>query len=193
MVSLGPNELGTGFILCRIQVQDDFISFCRNISSGSAHHMKLLPKLSRTLFVFCRCLILFNIPLAQQSCGVVCWFHSVPTSFSPSICLSLHLDMLLENDGSFSEVINGTDICLDSTHLYWYDKCHLRLGFVQATGAHEAYLSRLGSCCRFVHIKIRLSHIPCSLWLLLPISWIIFICGTNQPMKGECVILFPGQ
>ena len=38
-----------------------------------------------------------------------------------SVRLSITLDMLLENYGNFGEVINGTDIRPDSTHLSWYD------------------------------------------------------------------------
>ena len=37
--------------------------------------------------------------------------------FSRFISDSITLDMLLENDGNFGEVINGTDIRPDSTHL----------------------------------------------------------------------------
>ena len=37
--------------------------------------------------------------------------------FSRFISDSITLDMLLENDGNFGEVIHGTDIRLDSTHL----------------------------------------------------------------------------
>ena len=37
--------------------------------------------------------------------------------FSRFITDSITLDMLLENDGNFGEVINGTDIRPDSTHL----------------------------------------------------------------------------
>ena len=39
----------------------------------------------------------------------------------------------------------------------------LRLGFVQATGAHLAYPSRLASCCGFVHTKRRLSELGISM------------------------------
>ena len=41
--------------------------------------------------------------------------------FSRFISDSITLDMLPENDGNFGEVINGTDIRPDSTHLSWYD------------------------------------------------------------------------
>ena len=37
--------------------------------------------------------------------------------FSRFISDSITLDVLLENDGNFGEVINGTDIRPDSTHL----------------------------------------------------------------------------
>ena len=37
--------------------------------------------------------------------------------FSRFISDSITLDMLLKNDGNFGEVINGTDIRPDSTHL----------------------------------------------------------------------------
>ena len=37
--------------------------------------------------------------------------------FSRFITDLITLDMLLENDGNFGEVINGTDIRPDSTHL----------------------------------------------------------------------------
>ena len=38
-----------------------------------------------------------------------------------SVRMSVRLDMLLENDGNFGEVINGTEIRPDSTHLSLYD------------------------------------------------------------------------
>ena len=38
-------------------------------------------------------------------------------SLCPSVSDSITLDMLLENDGNFGEVINGTDIRPDSMHL----------------------------------------------------------------------------
>ena len=41
--------------------------------------------------------------------------------FSRFISDSITWDMLLENDGNFGEVINGTDIRPDSTHLSLYD------------------------------------------------------------------------
>ena len=64
---------------------------------------------------------------------------------------SITWDMLLENDGDFGEEINGTDIHPDSNPSMTYlCKCPLGLGFVQATGAH---VSRLASCCGFVHTK----------------------------------------
>ena len=68
-------------------------------------------------------------PLAFQAEGLL--------SLPASVCLSVR-----ENDGNFGEVIKGTDIRLDTTHLSLYMcmkylcKRPLGLGFVQATGAH---------------------------------------------------------
>ena len=48
--------------------------------------------------------------LAEGSKNITPWF-------SRFISDSITLDMLLENDGNFGEVINGTDVRPDSTHL----------------------------------------------------------------------------
>ena len=76
------------------------------------------------------------IPPTQRSCWGVYWFLSVRPSVCPSVAEgsknispwfsrfisdSITWDMLLENEGNFSEVINGTDIRPDSTHLSLYD------------------------------------------------------------------------
>ena len=49
-------------------------------------------------------------PSAEGSMNISPWF-------SRFISDSITLDILLKNDGNFSEVINGTDIRPDSTHL----------------------------------------------------------------------------
>ena len=65
--------------------------------------------------------------------GGVYWIHPVRLSVRPSA------RMLLENDGNFGEVINGTDI-VRTQRIYpsmtYLCKRPLGLGFVQATGAH---------------------------------------------------------
>ena len=48
---------------------------------------------------------------AEGSKNISPWFFRF-------ISASITLDALLENDGNFGEVINGTDICPDSAHLW---------------------------------------------------------------------------
>ena len=52
------------------------------------------------------------------------------------------------------------------------------------------YIGFTASVC----LSIRPSHMRCLLRRLLPISWIIFICGTNTTHGGTmCCAPFPGQ
>ena len=76
--------------------------------------------------------------------------------FSKFISKSITLNVLLENDRNFSEVINGIDFVLAQCvypSMTYLCKRPLSLGFVQASGAHYAYWSRIVSCCGFVHTE----------------------------------------
>ena len=65
---------------------------------------------------------LFILKDVRQSLEHPCALRVLRTSwFSRFISDSITWDMLLENDGKFGEVINGTDIRPDSTHLSLYD------------------------------------------------------------------------
>ena len=83
---------------------------------------------------------LFILRDIRQSLEYPCALRVLNISpwFSRFISDSITWDMLLENDGNFGEVINGTDIRPDSTHLYLYDilvQAPSRAGFCTPTCA----------------------------------------------------------
>ena len=89
--------------------------------------------------------------------------------FSRFISDSITWDMLLENDGNFGEVINGTDIRLDSTHLSLYDilvQAPSRAGF--CTGNWSSLSLPVQTCimlwvCSYWEMSVCLSVTP--FWL----------------------------
>ena len=126
--------------------------------------------------------------------GISMWARgskNISPWFSRFISDSITLDMLLESDGNFGEVINGTDICLDSMHLPLFDilvQAPSRAGF--CTGNWSSLSLPIQTCiilwvCSYWEMSVCLS-VRLSVCLLH-----LFLLCSHHPMTMKFYELLP--